>query len=224
MFKCCCSHYYKQKSCFPLSCSLPFRELKQVSSFVPRSCMNFWGRKAINNSNSPPQPKVEQIPWFVYSILREGPVYHSSPLVKLSLENTKSLAKSKKERRGTCLPWNFTGQLHRRTNLQNQGSKLMVQNSYFETLENSIIKFSCCLSCWFHVFHGESHHKGILIRHFFTQQPVFKLNGRKQSMPWWINCQSNHIPTFGYLELPQPEEHCGRIVLLLTLSALCCQE
>lgn len=157
-------------------------------------------------------------------ILREGPVYHSSPLVKLSLENTKSLAKSKKERRGTCLPWNFTGQLHRRTNLQNQGSKLMVQNSYFETLENSIIKFSCCLSCWFHVFHGESHHKGILIRHFFTQQPVFKLNGRKQSTPWWINCQSNHIPTFGYLELPQPEEHCGRIVLLLTLFAQRCQE
>lgn len=31
-------------------------------------------------------------------ILREGPVYHSSPLVKLSLENTKPLAKSKKKK------------------------------------------------------------------------------------------------------------------------------
>lgn len=96
-----------------------------------------------------------------------------------------------------------------------------MQNRYFEILENRIFKLSRYLSRWFHAFLGESHHKGILIRHFsFTPQPIFKLNGRKQSMPWWINCQSKHIPTCSYPELPQPEEQCERMLPLLTPSAL----
>lgn len=41
-----------------------------------------------------------------------------------------------------------------------------MQNRYFEITEQRIFKLSCYLSCWFHVFLGESHHKGILIRHF----------------------------------------------------------
>lgn len=169
MFKFCCScNFYKQKNCFPLSYSLTLQRAKTDKLLCTPKFRHQFLRKKRNHqqlkSTSSTKSRLNSLVCLLY--LKRCSSLSQLSSGKLSSENTKPLAKSKKESRSTCLPWNFAGQLHGRPDPQNWVSKLIMQNRYFETLENSIFKFFCCLICWFHVFLGESHHKGILIRHF----------------------------------------------------------